>query len=552
MLKTSSLTLALLAAVPAAQAQQLPSAGTQLQQLPQQPQPVKPETDLVIEKPAAAEIEESGVTVPVNTLQIIGQTLFSEAELRAASGFAPSSMTFGQLRTLASRIADFYHAKGYLLAQAYLPEQDVASGAITIAVIEGRYGKIDIRNGAALSDRVPARILRGLTPGDVVTNAPLERRLLLLSDIPGVRTKATLAPGTAVGTSDLIVDVVPGPRISGSLEADNAGSRYTGAYRFGGTVNLNNPAGIGDQLSVRLLASDSGLGYGRISYQIPAGNATVGVAYAHLRYDLGREFRALDGSGTADIFSVYGSYPLIRSRRANLYALAGFDYKMLNDEIGLVSSTSKRHLAVGTLGLAGDVRDGFAGGGSTAFSLAWTTGDLDIRSAPERIADAATARSAGGYNKLQGSLARLQSVAGPLSLYGAVRGQVAFDNLDSSEKMELGGAYGVRAYPEGEAFGDTGYIATAEARLRLNRADDRIGQVELIGFVETGEVRYAQDPWFEGPNHAVRSGFGGGVNWYAPEGFILKASYARKLGTGPATSAPDRSGRIWVQLVKLF
>jgi hemolysin activation/secretion protein len=552
MLKTSSLTLALLAAVPAAQAQQLPSAGTQLQQLPQQPQPVKPEADLVIEKPAKAEIRESGVTVPVNTLQVTGQTLFSEAELRAASGFAPGSMTFSQLRTLASRIADFYHARGYLLAQAYLPEQEVGSGAITIAVIEGRYGKIDIRNGAALSDRVPARILRGLTPGDVVANAPLERRLLLLSDVPGVRTRATLAPGTAVGTSDLIVDVVPGPRISGSLEADNAGSRYTGAYRFGGTVNVNNPAGIGDQLSVRLLASDSGIGYGRISYQVPAGDGTVGVAYAHLRYDLGREFRALDGSGTADIFSVYGSYPLIRSRRANLYALASFDYKILKDEIGLVSSTSRRRLGVGTLGLAGDFRDGIAGGGSTVFSVGWTTGDLDIRSAPERIADAATARSAGGYNKLQGSVARLQSVAGPLSLYGAVRGQVAFDNLDSSEKMELGGAYGVRAYPEGEAFGDTGYIATAEARLRLNRAEDRLGQVELIGFVETGEVRYAQDPWFEGSNHAVRSGYGGGVNWYAPEGFILKASYARKLGTGPATSAPDRSGRFWVQLVKLF
>lgn len=552
MLKTSSLTLVLLAAAPAAQAQQLPGAGTQLQQLPQQPQPVKPEADLVIEKPAPAESRESGVTVAVNTLRITGQTLFSEVELRAASGFAPGSMTFSQLRTLASRMADFYHARGYLLAQAYLPEQYAGNGAITIAVIEGRYGKIDVRNAAALSDRVPKRILRGLKPGDVVANAPLERRLLLLSDVPGVRTTATLAQGTAVGTSDLIVDVVPGPRISGSLEADNAGSRYTGAYRFGGTVNLNNPAGIGDQLSLRLLASDSGLGYGRVSYQIPAGAATVGVAYAHLRYDLGREFRALDGSGTADIFSVYGSYPLIRSRRANLYALASFDYKMLRDEIGLVSSTSRRRLGVGTLGLAGDVRDGVGGGGSTVFSLAWTTGDLDIRSAPERIADAATARSAGGYNKVQGSVARLQSIWGPFSLYGAVRGQAAFDNLDSSEKMELGGAYGVRAYPEGEAFGDTGYIATAEARLRLNRAEDRIGQVELIGFIETGEVRYAQDPWFVGSNHAVCSGFGGGANWYAPQGFILKASYARKLGTGPATSAPDRSGRTWVQLVKLF
>lgn len=552
MIRTSSLAIAMIATISAAQAQQLPSAGTQLQQLPQQPPPVKPEPDLVVDTSAPSAFKDSGVAVPVNALRITGQTLFSEQELHAASGFAPGAMTFTQLRAVASNIAAFYHARGYFLAQAYLPEQDVQGGAVTIAVVEGRYGKIDVRNTARLSDGVPARILRGLTPGDIVANKPLERRLLLLSDVPGIRTKATLAPGADVGTSDLIVDVVPGARISGSLEADNAGSRYTGAYRFGGTVNLNNPMGIGDQLSVRLLASDSGLGYGRISYQAPVGNLTLGVAYAHLRYDLGREFRALDGSGTADIFSGYASYPLIRSRRANLYALGSVDYKKLRDDLDAVSSRSDKRIVAGTLGLSGDFRDGLAGGGSTVFSLGWTTGHLDIHSTPERLADAASARSAGRYNKVQGSLARLQSIAGPLSLYGAVRGQVAFDNLDSSEKIELGGAYGVRAYPEGEAFGDTGYIATAEARVGLNRAGGRLGQFELIGFIETGEVRYAQDPWFTGSNHAVRSGYGGGVNWFAPAGFILKASYARKLGTGPATSAPDRSGRVWVQLVKLF
>ncbi|MFC3557386.1 ShlB/FhaC/HecB family hemolysin secretion/activation protein [Sphingomonas qilianensis] len=551
MLKTSHVAFALLATIPAAHAQQAPNAGTQLQQLPQPPAPVKTVPDLVIDAPRPAPASDSDTAVPVQTLQITGQTLFSEQELRTAAGFVPGALTFTQVRALAARIADFYHARGYILAQAYLPEQDVQDGAITIAVVEGRYGKIDVRNAARLSDGVPRRILRGLAPGDVVTNAPLERRLLLLSDIPGVRTKATLAPGTAVGTSDLIVDVAPGPWISGNLEADNAGNRYTGAYRFGGTVNLNNPAGIGDQLSLRLLASDSGLGYGRIAYQAPIGNATLGVAYAHLRYDLGREFEALDASGTADIFSVYGSYPLIRSRRANLYALASFDYKMLNDEIGLVSSDSKRHIKAGTLGFVGDVRDDFAGGGSTVFSGSWTSGDLDIRSRPERIADAASARSNGGYNKVQGSVARLQSIAGPLSLYGAVRGQRAFNNLDSSEKIQLGGAYGVRAYPEGEAFGDSGYIATAEARVRLNEPG-LLGQFELIGFIETGEVRFAQDPWFTGSNHAVRSGYGAGLNWYGPYGLIVRGSYARKLGTGPATSAPDRDGRFWVQIVKLF
>jgi hemolysin activation/secretion protein len=554
MFKPSQVAFAVLATTQAAQAQQLPSAGTQLQQLPQSQTLAKPAPDLVIDRAAIQADAPGGPAVRVHSLRVEGETLFSEAELLSASGFTPErALTFAELRKLAARISDYYHARGYFLAQAYLPEQDVQDGAVTIAVVEGRYGKIDLRNGARISDGVPRRVLKGLKPGNLVYNAPLERRLLLLSDIPGVRVKATLAPGAAVGTSDLLVDVTPGPRVSGSLEADNAGSRYTGAYRFGGTLNVNNPAGIGDLLSLRLLASDGGLGYGRISYQAPVGNATFGIAYAHLRYTLGREFDTLDGSGTADIFSAYASYPVVRSRRANLYALASFDYKLLRDEIGIVSSDSHKRIGAGTFGFAGDFRDSLAGGGSNVFSAGWTIGNLDIHSAPERIADATTARSAGGYNKFQASFARLQTIAGPFSIYGAVRGQIAFDNLDSSEKMELGGAYGVRAYPEGEAFGDTGYLATVEARLRLGQWTGKLpGEFELIGFVDTGEVQYAHDPWFAGSNHTRRTGYGAGLNWYGPEGFILRGSYARKWGTGPATSAPDRDGRFWFQIVKLF
>lgn len=554
MLKPSHVAFALLAMPVAAHAQQVPGVGTQLQQLPQPPAPVRQAPDLVVDRAVIAADAPGGPSIQVHSLRITGQTRFSEAELLSAAGFVPErSLTFAQLRALAARISDFYHARGYILAQAYLPEQDVQDGAVAIAVVEGRYGKIDLRNTAPISNGVPARVLRGLDSGNLVYNDTLERRLLLLSDIPGVRVKATLAPGAEIGTSDLIVDVTRGPLISGNVEADNAGSRYTGAYRFGGTIHVNNPAGIGDLLSVRLLASDGGLGYGRLSYQAPVGNATLGVAFAHLRYTLGREFEALDGSGTANILSAYGSYPVVRSRRANLYALAAFDRKMLNDEIGLVSSESRKRIHAGTLGFSGDFLDDLGGGGSNVFSAGWTIGNLNIRSAPERAIDAATAQSAGGYNKLQASFARLQTIAGPFSLYGAVRGQIAFDNLDSSEKMELGGAYGVRAYPEGESFGDIGYLATVEARLRLGQWTGKLpGEFELIGFVDTGQVRYAQDPWFAGSNHASRSGYGAGLNWYGPEGIILRGSYARKLGTGPATSAPDRDGRFWFQIVKLF
>lgn len=555
MFKPSHVAFALLATTQAAHAQQTPGAGAQLQQIPQPPIPQKTAPDIDIERRTApADTAEAGPAIRVDALRVTGQTVFSEAELLAATGFVPgSNLTLPQLRALAARISDFYHARGYFVAQAYLPAQDVQAGTVTIEVIEGRYGKIDLRNGARISDRVPAGVLRGLAPGDLVTNAPLERRLLLLSDIPGIRVKATLAPGADVGTSDLIVDVAPGAPVTGSLEADNAGNRYTGEYRFGGTINLNNPGGYGDMLSLRLLASSGGLAYGRAAYQGPVGNATLGVAFAHLRYSLGREFEVLDGSGTANILSAYASYPLVRSRRANLYALAAADYKMLRDEIGLVSSESDKRIAAGTLGFAGNSRDDLGGGGSNAFSAGWTMGNLQIRSPLERAADALTARSAGGFNKLQASFARLQSVAGPFSLYASVRSQLAFNNLDSSEKIQLGGAYGIRAYPEGEAFGDSGYLATLEARMMLGGWTGSLpGEFELIGFVETGKVQYAQDPWFAGPNHATRSGYGVGLNWIGPEGFILRTAYARKLGTGPATSAPDSDGRFWFQIVKLF
>jgi len=554
MIRPSYLALALFA--PAlAHAQQVPNAGTQLQQLPQTPVPAKPAPDLDIgHAPPAADTAEAGRSVRVSVLHVTGQTAYSEATLLAVTGFVPGrDLTLAQLRALAGRISDYYHLRGFILAQAYLPAQDVQDGAVTIDVVEGRYGPIALHNNAHLADRVPMDILRGLDPGDIVTNAPLERRLLLLSDIPGVRVKGTLAPGTKVGTSDLVIDVVPGPRVTGSIEADDAGSRYTGTYRFGGSINLNNPLGIGDLLSLRLLGSDGGLAYGRLAYQAPVGNLTVGVGYAHLRYSLGREFEALDGSGTADIFSAFGSYPLVRSRRANLHALGGLDYKILRDRIGSVSVDSRKRITAGTLGVAGDWRDGLGGGGSNVYSIGWTIGSLDFRSPVERAIDATTARSAGTFNKVQASFARLQSVAGPVSLYVAARGQFAFDNLDSSEKIELGGAYGVRAYPEGEAFGDSGYVVTVEARLLLGGMAEKLpGQFELIAFVDTGKVRYAHDPWFTGSNHAIRSGYGVGVNWAGPENFRIRANYARKLGTGPATSAPDRDGRFWVQVVKLF
>ena len=148
---------------------------------------------------------------------------------------------------------------------------------------------------------------------------------------------------------------------------------------------------------------------------------------------------------------------------------------------------------------------------------------------------------------------RLQSLGGPVSIYAAVNGQLASKNLDISEKMELGGMNAVRAYPEGEAFGDEGFVATVEARWDLPKFSGAIpGQMQLVAFVDAGSVTQNKRPWTSDDNHRTLSGAGVGAVWSEPGNFMVRAYYAHKLGSGAALSAPDRSGRFWIQAVKYF
>lgn len=518
--------VALLSTSQVAIAQQRPDAGQQINQIPQPPALRQKNPDIEIKKPSASAFSDgTGAKVQVDALRVTGQTLFSEQELIAATDFTPgSSLNLSQLREIAAQITSYYNSRGYFLARAYLPPQDTVMRTVTIAVVEGRYGSVAVNNQSVISSGLARGALGRLASGDTIASAPLERRLLLLSDIPGLDVSSTLSPGVALGTSDLVVKLKRSRLFSGIIEADNGGNRFTGAYRGGGTFNLNNPTGRGDLLSVRALLSTSKLAYGRASYQTLLGDSTVGVAYSHLNYALGHEFNVLDADGTADIISLFGSHPLVRSRSTNLNALAGIDLKFFKDRVGVASTVTDRRAKVLNLGLSGNHRDYFAGGGSTDFVIAATLGDLDIRSPADLAIDRLTARTNGNYGKLQAGIARVQRLTGAISLYAAVRGQIAAKNLDSAEKMQLGGAHGVRAYPEGEAYGDEGYVATAEARLLLPRFMPVPGDLQLFGFVDVGAVKFAKDPWVSGSNVAHRSGVGAGLSWSLPNNYLLKAT----------------------------
>ena len=59
----------------------------------------------------------------------------------ALTGFTPGSeLSLADLQAMAARITKHYRSRGFFVAQAYLPAQDIRDQEVTIAVSEGRLG----------------------------------------------------------------------------------------------------------------------------------------------------------------------------------------------------------------------------------------------------------------------------------------------------------------------------------------------------------------------------------------------------------------------------
>jgi len=527
----------------------LPDAGQSQQSIDQQPLqlPGKQRLELNLPDAPSTEATTGGPSLHVQGFTMQGNgAIASQDLLPLLVDLQGRTVSLGELQTGVNRITRVYREQGYPLARAYIPAQEIDGGIVQIAVMEGHYGEVSLSNTSRVADSALTP-LAALQPGEAVRSASLERSLLLLSDIPGVDVKSTLTPGATVGTTNLQVDVTPGPLLSGSVDADNYGNRFTGEYRLGGTLNVNSPLGLGDRLSMRLMGSNKDQHYGRIAYQLPVGpwDTQAGVAYSNMDYELAKDFSELDAHGNARITSLYLNQPLVRSRDFSLYAQLQFDHKRLRDDIDLFDSKSKKHSNVVSATLSGNSRDTLFGGGVNSFALTWSQGHLDINGAQNQRIDALTAKTQGHFIKVNPSLVRLQRLTDRFSLYTQLQGQWTDGNLDSSEKMSLGGAYGVRAYPQGEASGDQGWLGNIEVRYALTES------WQLNAFVDHGEVRLNKNTWSNGENHRSLSGAGVGTRW-AAHGWQINAVAAWKLGNAEPQSDRDRSPRIWAQVVKFF
>lgn len=479
---------------------------------------------------------EDDVQIDVRAYQIDGLP-HASAETLAALAAATAPYTgkarhFEDLNNAVAAVTLYLQRNlGYYVGMAYLPEQHLRDGVVHIAVLEGRLDQIKVNwsDDLPVQRAVVDRYLAALQPGSVLMVKDVERVVFLVNDLPGIRTKFEIEPGRTPGTAALVVTPQAEPRVSGRVELDTLGSRYTGVSRLGAQVAVASPAGLGDSLVLhaRSTTSDLGLYDGGLSYVLPVGGSglKLGASVAGVSYHIDPDFFAQDLHGSALATDVFATYPLVRSRNLNVFGLSRVGYKRFDDHFDdALGTLSTRKSSTGLqLGVLGDFRDSLLGGGINTYQATWLQGRMSFDPA---FTPAGLRPS---FGKLNLGYSRLQNlIAGRLQFYGRYKGQFTNTNLDATERMALGGGDGVRAFGPNEATADEAQLLTAELRLLPPEAwfGRAARELAFSTFYDWGHAQYAHDPLDPAAlNHATLGAYGLGLIWQRPA-FTLRFDLA--------------------------
>jgi hemolysin activation/secretion protein len=160
-------------------------------------------------------------------------------------------ISVAQVFEFADALQQVYAKAGYPLARIIIVPQEFEGAArIKLRVIDGFVERFDLE---ALPWQVQSRVRAVLAPLDHkthLTQAELERRLLIAGEAPGLVLNSTFAPGKQVGGSIMVLTGRYRP-VSMSVYGDNDMPRVFGTGQGVVSASANSWLGLGEQLTLQ-------------------------------------------------------------------------------------------------------------------------------------------------------------------------------------------------------------------------------------------------------------------------------------------------------------
>mgnify|MGYP001573944035 CR=1 FL=1 len=502
---------------------------------------------------AVSKIALQGVTkFPKNSLDFI---------LREAIG---ESIAISDLQSVAKFLDQYYLDHGFL-AKTSIPEQDIVDGIITLLVSESKLGKISInspKEGLRFNDGYAKEIL-GVGQDDGISITSLEKSVRVLTNMPGIEARISLAPGVKKHHTDVNVNMKNTKLITGFAQVDNRGSQSTGKNRIVSMLTGNGAFSMGDKVA-GYLSKSKGSDIYQLNGSVPLGNVgdRASASLTRLDYKLVNN-PSTPANGYSNSATVqYSTKEYLMPELHSVDSIELGYNKSVNYTSGVESSNKTIDSIV--LSSAGYVLDKdiyVLGGGSTQYQLSTIFGNADLsKNASDLLSDSTTKKVDGTFKKLNFSLDRNDPIGSGRVFKAQVKGQLGFDNLDSSQKMSLGGANGVRAYPIGEAPGDSALLLQAEVQQLINK------NMVFSVFADAGWVELNNTLWsgWQSGNSTLENqywikGAGISINGSIEKDMPFKAVWAHTIGgnSGRDSNGNNADGyqdkqQLWLELSSRF
>ena len=452
------------------------------------PREVLPPLDLV----QPSQSDSSLLKVFVKEVRVVGSTVIpAETLSEVAAPFINRELTTEDLEELRRKITLLYVDQGYVSSGAIIPDQDIASGVLTIGVIESALTDIEVKGTHHFWPvYFTSRLNRAAGP-PVNLNDLRDRLQLFLQDPRINRMNAELQPDAQAGEGTLAVNVEEALPWKAWLEFNNYQSPTVGAQRVLATISHLNVIGLGDAASFTYGRSEGVDPLLDTSYSLPMTPWETTLIFQYRQNDFTvteSPFQPLDITSETDIYTLSLRQPIYRTPKQEIaLTLIGEHLRNKNFLLGIPFAFNPSSTAQGKVKIS-----------ALRFAQEWThrlpNQVLSARSRFSLGIDVLNATTSGSNSvadnhffawlgQIQGAR-RLETL--DIQLLGRMDLQIANDRLFPLEQYAMGGRYSVRGYRENTLVRDNALLFSTEARIPI--LPSKLGEetVQFAPFVDVG------------------------------------------------------------------
>jgi hemolysin activation/secretion protein len=411
------------------------------------------------------------IIINLKQINIEGLSVFPKKNLEALyNSYLNKKVSLSVIWQIAQDITNYCREKGYFLSQAYLPQQVVKNGVITIQISEGYISKIEMPDDLKNS-KIANHYIKDILNTKFITINKLESALLKLNDMPGYSFRALVEPLRHVedklheGAVLLRLMPISDKESKKLISLDNYLSRFLGPQK----VSASYSASLFkmQQTKVNIISSipTKKLMYGSFSHDmLIAPNSSIIIQGSKTHTNLGYTLAPLDITGDAKSASIGFKYQLIRQRAKNLYFKIALD--AINTANYIMSSTfTNDHIRALRFSTNYDFSDNWKGYNTALITLSQGIKAFDASNANAMFTSNMGAKP--NFSKINYLISRNQKIVGNWSAVFSSSGQFSSLPLYSYEQFGYGGQAFGKAYDSSEIVGDQGISGSLE----LNYAD---------------------------------------------------------------------------------